>query len=253
MVHRNVVLAAVAASSAAGVSAFQMPPQSSSLSLARASRAATTRAPGLRMQSDDKVTFGLAKDYLGDSAEAKQVFTFLQSKTFNPLTADQDKQVQDALKSVGKQVAEVCEKDGKYLNGDFVSTWVYGNVIKEGGFNTFSEKVNGRVAMLAFPCVLLQTFDGDFLDLLSSQPLTATFWTWLIIIGSVFTKNTDEPSISGEPMKQVMDALPSEVSTETEKAMKQVSTIFTPEAEMTNGRAAMAAMGVWIFTALFFT
>ena len=33
---------------------------------------------------------------------------------------------------------QVAYKDGKYLFGDFVSTWVYTRVIKNGGFNDYS-------------------------------------------------------------------------------------------------------------------
>jgi hypothetical protein len=33
---------------------------------------------------------------------------------------------------------QVAYKDGKYLFGDFVSTWVYTRVIKNGGFNEYT-------------------------------------------------------------------------------------------------------------------
>ena len=47
----------------------------------------------------EKVTFGLAEPYLKDIKEAKDVFTFLQSKTYNPLTPDQDKQLKEVRMS----------------------------------------------------------------------------------------------------------------------------------------------------------
>jgi len=260
-VHRNVLFATMVASGASGAAAFQAPmgliPARSGPALARA----PTSCAGLRMQQvvDSKVTLGLAEPYVKDIKEAKQAFAFLQSKTYSPFSADQEKQLTGALDSLGSSIMKASENDGKYLAGDVVSTYVYTRVMKNGGFTEFAEKVNGRIAQLAFPCVLLQSFDGDFLDLLSSQPLTATFWTWLIILASTIThpypSDYEAPGaqISGDPVSKFLDTLPADSKSTAEEVMGKVKTIFTEEAELTNSRAAMAAMGVWILTAYFFT
>merc|ERR1719487_1787523 len=254
MLHRTVLVAVVATS---GAAAFQAP-LSSGRALARSAPlvshgpARAPRAVGLRMA--DEPTLGLAEPYLADVKEAKDVFAFLQSKSYSPLTSDQEKQVTDAITSASTQIEELVIKDGKLPSDDFVSTWVYSKVWKNGGFNEFAEKVNGRVAQVAFPCVLLQTFDGDFLDLLSSHPIQATFWTWAIIAASVVTAAPPigDEKIGGDPAKAVIDALPESASAQGKEVIDKIKTIFTPEAELTNSRAAMAAMGVWILTALAF-
>lgn len=254
MLHRTVLVAVVATS---GAAAFQAP-LSSGRALARSAPlvshgpARAPRAVGLRMA--DEPTLGLAEPYLADVKEAKDVFAFLQSKSYSPLTSDQEKQVTDAITSASTQIEELVLKDGKLPSDDFVSTWVYSKVWKNGGFNEFAEKVNGRVAQVAFPSVLLQTFDGDFLDLLSSQPIQATFWTWAIIAASVVTAAPPigDEKIGGDPAKAVIDALPESASAQGKEVIDKIKTIFTPEAELTNSRAAMAAMGVWILTALAF-
>eukprot|EP00277_Geminigera_cryophila_P015836 CAMPEP_0179451076 /NCGR_PEP_ID=MMETSP0799-20121207/35146_1 /TAXON_ID=46947 /ORGANISM="Geminigera cryophila, Strain CCMP2564" /LENGTH=247 /DNA_ID=CAMNT_0021246005 /DNA_START=8 /DNA_END=751 /DNA_ORIENTATION=- len=247
MVHRNVLVGCIAMFS--GAAAFQAP---MGLRLGRSSPTLARSSAGLRMQVDEsKVTLGLAEPYLKDIKEAKQAFALLQSKTYSPFSADQTKQVTGALDSLGSSIMKAAENDGKYLGGDVVSTWLYTKVMKNGGFSEFSEKVNGRVAQVAFPCVLLQSFDGDFLDLLSDQPLSATFWTWLIVFGSTMTYG-EGPSISGDPVAKFMDTLPADSKTTALEVMGKVKAIFTEEAELTNSRAAMAAMGVWIMTAYVF-
>jgi hypothetical protein len=252
MVHRVLPVAMVAIS---GAAAFQAPLSSGSALARRAPlvRSGPARAPalGLRMKEP---TLGLAEPYLADIKEAKDVFAFLQSKSYAPLTSDQEKQVTEAITSASTKVEELVMKDGKLPSDDFVSTWVYSKVWKNGGFNEFAEKVNGRVAQVAFPSVLLQTFDGDFLDLLSSQPIQATFWTWVIIAASVVTAAPPigDEKIGGDPAKVIADALPESASAQGKEVIDKIKTIFTPEAELTNSRAAMAAMGVWILTALAF-
>ena len=133
--------------------------------------------------------FGLAKEYLADSAEAKQVFEFLQNTNNDILPAETTEAAQAWNKQVYSKIAEVSEKDGVYWNGDFVSTWVYTNVVLGGGFVEFSEKVNGRLAMFAFFPILLQTFDGDVLDLLSSQvhlPTLLAVYMYICISISIY-------------------------------------------------------------------
>ena len=252
---RRVLLVALV--SASGAAAFQAP-LSSGRALARNplvshGPARAPRAPmGLRMA--DEPSLGLAEPYIKDIKEAKDVFSFLQSKSYSPLSSDQEKQVTDALTSASTKIEELVLQDGKLPSDDFVSTWVYSKVWKNGGFNEFAEKVNGRVAQVAFPSVLLQTFDGDFLDLLSSQPIQATFWTWAIIVASVVTAAPPigDENIGGDPAKVIVDALPESASAQGKEVIDKIKTIFTPEAELTNSRACMAAMGVWVLTALLF-
>jgi len=197
-----------------------------------------------------EANLGLAEKYLGDVPEAKKVFAFLQSTDYNPLTSDQTKQVNEALSSAGTAIQEAAMKDGKPFFGDFASAWVYSNVVLKGGFNEYTEKINGRVAQLAFPYVVLQTFDGDFLDLLSSQWFSATLFTWAIIVASAVV--TPEGSISGDPVGKALDSLPADARKSLDEGLDKVKEIFTEDAELTNSRAAMAAMGVFVVTALLF-
>lgn len=90
------------------------------------------------------MTLGLAAPVLGDNAQAKEVFGFLQSKTYTK------------------------DREGFILGDVFAD-----GVVRNGGFSEFSEKVNGRVAQIAFPLGLSQTFgeDGDFLNQLAIHPI----------------------------------------------------------------------------------
>ena len=95
--------------------------------------------------TDSEVTLGLSEPILGGNEKAKEVFGFLQSKTFSK------------------------DREGFILGDVFAD-----GVVRNGGFSEFSEKVNGRVAQIAFPLGLTQTFgeDGDFLGQLLRVPLT---------------------------------------------------------------------------------
>lgn len=90
------------------------------------------------------MTLGLAAPVLGDNAQAKEIFGFLQSKTYSK------------------------DREGFILGDVFAD-----GVVRNGGFSEFSEKVNGRVAQIAFPLGLTQTFgeDGDFLGQLAAHPI----------------------------------------------------------------------------------
>lgn len=90
----------------------------------------------------EKVTLGLAEPLLGNNEKAKEVFGFLQSKTFSK------------------------DREG-FIMGDVFAD----GVVRNGGFTEFAEKVNGRVAQVAFPLGLMSTFDGDFLDQLAAHPI----------------------------------------------------------------------------------
>jgi hypothetical protein len=92
--------------------------------------------------TDEKVTLGLSEAVLGDNEKAKEVFGFLQSKTFSK------------------------DREGFILGDVFAD-----GVVRNGGFTEFAEKVNGRVAMLAFPIGLGETFNGDLLDQLAAHPV----------------------------------------------------------------------------------
>lgn len=92
--------------------------------------------------TDEKVTLGLSEAILGDNAKAKEIFGFLQSKKFSK------------------------DREGFILGDVFAD-----GVVRNGGFTEFAEKVNGRVAMLAFPLGLTETFNGDLLDQLAAHPV----------------------------------------------------------------------------------
>ena len=119
----------------------------------------------------------------------------------------------------------------------------------------FSEKVNGRVAQIAFPLGLSQTFgeDGDFLNQLAIHPIQALLLSGVILYASLpplFDAREDDrraisvfkAAVPGEVRTQLMDIY----------GKSGLDKIFTEEAELTNSRAAMIAMAVWLFTASIF-
>merc|ERR1740138_181937 len=170
---------------------------------------------------------GPAAPVLGDNAQAKEVFGFLQSKTFSK------------------------DREGFILGDVFAD-----GVVRNGGFSEFSEKVNGRVAQIAFPMAISQTFseEGDFLDLLAAHPIQALLYSGIILYASLpplFEARDDDrrsiavfrAAVPGEYREKIMDLY----------NKSGLDKIFTEEAELTNSRAAMAAMGVFIVTASLFT
>ena len=194
-------------------------------------RPASLRAPaaaGLKMQAtEDKVTLGLAESVLSGNEQAKEIFGFLQSKTFSK------------------------DREGFILGDVFAD-----GVVRNGGFSEFSEKVNGRVAQIAFPMAISQTFseEGDFLDLLAAHPIQALLYSGIILYASLpplFEARDDDrrsiavfrAAVPGEYREKIMDLY----------NKSGLDKIFTEEAELTNSRAAMAAMGVFIVTASLFT
>ncbi len=92
--------------------------------------------------TDSEVTLGLAEPVLGGNAKAKEIFGFLQSKTFSK------------------------DREGFILGDVFADA-----VVRNGGFTEFAEKVNGRVAQVAFPLGLMETFNGDLIDQLAAHPI----------------------------------------------------------------------------------
>merc|ERR1712216_367525 len=180
--------------------------------------------PGLKMQAtEDKVTLGLAESVLSGNEQAKEIFGFLQSKTFSK------------------------DREGFILGDVFAD-----GVVRNGGFSEFSEKVNGRVAQIAFPMAISQTFseEGDFLDLLAAHPIQALLYSGIILYASLpplFEARDDDrrsiavfrAAVPGEYREKIMDLF----------NKSGLDKIFTEEAELTNSRAAMAAMGVFIVTA----
>ena len=105
------------------------------------------QAMSLKM-ADTKVTLGLSEPFLGGNAQAKEIFGFLQSKTYSK------------------------DREGFILGDVFAD-----GVVRNGGFSEFSEKVNGRVAQLAFPMGLMSTFDGDLLDQIAAHPVQVSSHT----------------------------------------------------------------------------
>jgi hypothetical protein len=105
----------------------------------------------LKMQAtDEKVTLGLAEPVLGGNEQAKEIFGFLQSKTFSK------------------------DREG-YIMGDVFAD----GVVRNGGFTEFAEKVNGRVAQIAFPIGLTETFNGDLLEQLAAHPIKVVIYSIL--------------------------------------------------------------------------
>merc|ERR1719310_150084 len=101
-----------------------------------------------------------------------------------------------------------------------------------------------------------QTFseEGDFLDLLAAHPIQALLYSGIILYASLpplFEAREDDcrsiavfrAAVPGEYREKIMDLY----------NKSGLDKIFTEEAELTNSRAAMAAMGVFIVTASLFT
>lgn len=95
---------------------------------------------------ESEVTFGLSAPVLGNNEQAKEIFGFLQAKTFTK------------------------DREGFILGDVFAD-----GVVRNGGFTEFAEKVNGRVAQIAFPLGLGETFNGDLLDQLAAHPIQVSF------------------------------------------------------------------------------
>jgi len=104
------------------------------------------QAMTLKATKESEVTFGLSAPVLGNNEQAKQIFGFLQAKTFTK------------------------DREGFILGDVFAD-----GVIRNGGFTEFAEKDNGRVAQIAFPLGLGETFNGDLLDQLAAHPIQVSF------------------------------------------------------------------------------
>ncbi len=173
---------------------------------------------------DKPVTLGLAAALMGNNEKAKEMFGFLQSRTFSK------------------------DREGFILGDVFAD-----GVIRNGGFTEFAEKVNGRVAQLAFPIGLTQTFDGDLLDQLAANPMQALALSSLILYASLpplFDTRADD--------RRGISVFKASVPAEVRKGLMEqyrsggLDKIFTEEAERTNSRAAMIAVGFWLLTACLF-
>jgi hypothetical protein len=173
---------------------------------------------------DKPVTLGLAAALMGNNEKAKEMFGFLQSRTFSK------------------------DREG-FLLGDVFAD----GVIRNGGFTEFAEKVNGRVAQLAFPIGLTQTFNGDLLDQLAANPMQALALSSLILYASLpplFDTRADD--------RRGISVFKASVPAEVRKGLMEqyrsggLDKIFTEEAERTNSRAAMIAVGFWLLTACLF-
>lgn len=110
------------------------------------------------------------------------------------------------------------------------------------------------MAQIAFPIGLTQTFNGDLLDQIAEHPVQALLLSGIILYASLpplFDARTDDR----RGVSVFKAAVPAEIRTGMQDAYDKagLAKIFTEEAELTNSRAAMVAMGVWIFTATFFT
>ena len=173
---------------------------------------------------DKPVTLGLAAALMGNNEKAKEIFGFLQSRTFSK------------------------DREGFILGDVFAD-----GVIRNGGFTEFAEKVNGRVAQLAFPIGLTQTFNGDLLDQLAANPMQALALSSLILYASLpplFDTRADD--------RRGISVFKASVPAEVRKGLMEqyrsagLDKIFTEEAERTNSRAAMGAVGFWLLTACLF-
>merc|ERR1719409_1941454 len=143
--HSSALLAAICAAAAAPAAAFA--PAGAGLPAARA-RAVPRNMALKSVATDSEVTLGLAEPVLGGNAKAKEVFGFLQSKTFSK------------------------DREGFILGDVFADA-----VVRNGGFTEFAEKVNGRVAQVAFPL--------DLIDQLAAHPIQVIFWSLLTVYASL--------------------------------------------------------------------
>eukprot|EP00283_Hemiselmis_rufescens_P005574 CAMPEP_0173434732 /NCGR_PEP_ID=MMETSP1357-20121228/13283_1 /TAXON_ID=77926 /ORGANISM="Hemiselmis rufescens, Strain PCC563" /LENGTH=221 /DNA_ID=CAMNT_0014399627 /DNA_START=11 /DNA_END=676 /DNA_ORIENTATION=- len=215
-------IALVAALAAAATPAMAFAP-GSGLPM-RASRPASGLSLKAAAEEPPKPTLGVASPLLEGNEQAEKLFGFLQSKSF------------------------IKEREG-FLVGEMFAD----GCIRNSGFTEFSEKVNGRIAQVAFPLALGETFNGDVLTQLAESPVTALMLMMAITAASlppVFEENQDDRRAAS--MMRVV--VPPEINDKVMDAFKSsgMDKIFTEEAERTNSRAAMAAFGVWIATAMIF-
>eukprot|EP00960_Hanusia_phi_P074039 768138-Hanusia_phi.AAC.2 len=165
--------------------------------------------------TEEKVNLGLAKIWAEDVD---------QSKTYNK------------------------EREGFFFGDVFAD-----GVIRNGGFSEFAETVNGRVAQLAFPLAVGETFNGDLLSQIADHPIKVLLLCALVTYASLpplFEARTDD--------RRGASVFKAAVPPEVRKGLVSVfetfelNKIFSPEAELTNSRAAMIAMGFYLFTAAIF-
>ena len=180
----------------------------------------------LRMQESgpQKADLGVGKVFLEGNELVEESFAFLQATNYRK------------------------EREG-FLLGDIFAD----RIIREGGFTEFAEKVNGRVAQVAFPLAVLETGNGDLLTQLSDHPVKA-------LLISAFIAYASLPPLfdAAENDRRGASLFKIAVPPEARRGLMNFYTvfeldkIFTPAAERTNSRAAMAAMGFYLFTALLF-
>jgi hypothetical protein len=167
---------------------------------------------------------GLAEPVLGGLSAAQEVFGFLQSRRLS------------------------VEREG-FIFGD-----VFANeIVRNGGWSELSEKINGRLAQVAFLMALASTGDGDVLEQIANHPIQALFLSGVVALASL-PPVMDANTADRRPVAVFKALVPAELRVQVINAFEQspLSSIFTEEAELTNSRAAMLAMGVFLATAALF-
>lgn len=191
----------------------------------RPATACAQRAGALRMaDGPEPADLGLIKPLVEGNTEVERAFQFLQRTDY------------------------IQEREG-YLMGEVIAD----GIIREVGFTEFAEKINGRIAQVAFIIGLGETFNGDILTQLAEHPVKAMILAGFITAASlppVFDARTEDRRgialfNSLVPVSVRDTALSLFSSTGADK-------IFTEKAELTNSRAAMAAIGVWLVLATLF-
>ena len=119
----------------------------------------------------------------------------------------------------------------------------YGETLyRESGWTDTAELINGRLAQVGFVMALMNTFNGDVLDMMARSPLV------VFLVGA---------SITGASLVQVAQPkgyFPDGLIDATMKAYEGagLNEVFNATSEKVNGRAAMVGMAVFLATATIF-
>jgi len=116
------------------------------------------------------------------------------------------------------------------------------NLYRELGFTSQSETINGRLAMIGFLAGFGAIFTGDVITQFAKAPLPAVLVSLAVITATVIPTVRPEGYIP-EGVKSTVMKLYDDAG---------LSDVFTPKAEMINGRAAMVGIGALTLLAIIF-
>ena len=127
--------------------------------------------------------------------------------------------------------------------GELLFVEKYGETMfRQSGWTTTAELINGRVAQIGFVLALLNTFNGDVLSCIAKYPVAVAL-TAAVISGASLVPTVMPRGYGPESLKEsVMSAYDG----------AGLDKIFTPNAEMINGRASMVGFAFFLLTATIF-